>query len=135
MYLETIQKQYPSLKFTDEMYSEWLSEVAAIYRSKYPEPKADDEDDAKHEDQTQAADANQVSNDSENTNESNAPISNDSDPEWLSLQNGVIGDLLLQKNKIKALSLEDRCLGCLLGVMLIDALGMRHIVVYNFEFW
>jgi len=48
------------------------------------------------------------------------------EPKWLHLQDGNIGALLLEKYKIKAMSIEDLALGCLLGVMIVDALGAPY---------
>ena len=104
MYTETIQRQYPSLQFNDETYSNWLTEIAAIYRLKY-EPT--DETTENNNDDT----------------ENKTDVTDKPDPEWLSLQIGNIDNLLLDKYKINKLSLQDRCLGCILGVFIVDALG------------
>ena len=97
MYTEVIKKQYPSIKFNDVLYSKWLDEIIAIYRKNYEPNTAET---------------------AENDQKSDTP-----EPDWISLQNGCINDLLLTKYEIKALSLTDRCLGCLLGVFTVDALG------------
>eukprot|EP01084_Bolivina_argentea_P140195 246543_1 len=111
MYVETIQKQYPSLQFNNDMYDNWLQEIGTIYRSKY-----------KINDNEENTDENTEQTDTD-INESKVNSNTNNDPEWLSLQNGNINNLLLEKYNITKLSIQDRCLGCILGVFIVDALG------------
>ena len=61
---------------------------------------------------------NKILNIAKNNENNNSDI-----PDWFTMQDGFLGDSLLKRYNIKELSIQDRCLGCMLSIFCGDCLG------------